>query len=213
MKSPILMSISTLSLLASSMMLGAIAPTHAAEVKDQVAEVKDAPKFMCGTSQGRPATMAMTRRGPVPVIRWTSNYFGSGGYTPQTRCGIVSNKFQQYYKEGTLNYLTIGTANKMPVVCVAKVKGGSCDGVLFTLKPGSDPWKTLTKLMNVRAQASPVVLNESASSAPPTANIVEDKYVNMNAFLDAAPVETLVMPTAPKNYMSQPITQPRTGLW
>jgi hypothetical protein len=204
MKSLILMSISTLPLLASSLMLGATT---------QAAEVKDAAKFMCGTSKGYPATMAMTRRGPVPVIRWTSNYFGSGGYTPQARCGIVSNKFQQYYKEGTLNYLTIGTANKMPVVCVAKTKGGSCDGVLFTLKPGSDPWKTLTKLMNVRAQASPVVLNESASSAPPAANVVEDKYVNMNAFLDAAPVETLSNSTTPKNYMSQPVSQPRRGLW
>jgi Circadian oscillating protein COP23 len=206
MKSPVLMSISALSLLASSMMWGTIAPA-------QSAEVKDAAKFMCGTSKGHPTTMAMTRRGPVPVIRWTSNYFGSGGYTPQNRCNIVSSKFQQYYKEGTLNYLTTGTANKMPVVCVAKIKGGPCDGVLFTLKPGSDPWKTLTRLMNVRAQATPVVLNESASSAPPAANIVEDKYVNMNAFLDAAPVETLATPTTPKNYMSQPDSQPRRGLW
>ncbi|NJM76186.1 MAG: hypothetical protein HC852_10840 [Acaryochloridaceae cyanobacterium RU_4_10] len=206
MKSPILMSISVLPLLASSMMVGAIAPA-------QAAEVKDAAKFMCGISKGYPTTMAMTSRGPVPVIRWTSNYFGSGGYSPRYRCNIVSSKFQQYYKAGTLNYLTTGTANKMPVVCVAASKGGPCDGVLFTLKPGSDPWTTLTKLMNVRAQASPVVLNESASSAPPAANIVEDKYVDMNAFLDAAPVETVATPTTPKNYMSQPDSQPRRGLW
>jgi hypothetical protein len=196
-------SISALSLLVGSAVLGAIAPAQAGETSTA--------KFTCGTSQGVPATVAMTTRGKSPVIRWSSNYFGSSGYSAQYRCNVVSAKFQQYYSAGMLNYLTTGVSNKQAVVCVAKVKGGPCAGVLFTLKPGSDPWTTLTRLMNVRTQAGPV-LNESASSAPPEASIADGKYIDMNAFLNSAEVEpTISTPKTDTSSTSQSV--PKKGLW
>jgi hypothetical protein len=153
-------------------------------------------KFTCGVHQGVPATLAQTTRGNIPVIRWVSDAFG-GEYPPQYRCQVVSPKFQQYYKEGKLNYLTTGVANNQPIVCGTNEKGGPCTGVLFTLKHGSDPWLTLTRLMDVRAQAGPP-LNESASSSS-TSNA--EHYIDMNEYLNTASVtDSVAKPTMPEAF-------------
>lgn len=135
-------------------------------------------KFYCGRSKNTPTTMAKTSRGPVPVIRWVSTI--GEDYTPENRCKIVSGKFQQFYTDGTLNYLTTGTVNQLPVICAAQSENGSCTGVLFTLKPNSDPGRTLKRLLSIRDRAPGEVLNESDAKI----------YVNMADFLDKAPTET-----------------------
>lgn len=134
--------------------------------------------FFCGRSQGVPATIARTSRGDVPVIRWVSTQFANSGYTPQKRCQIVSQKFQQYNNDGTLKYLTTGWKNGNSVVCVASYQGGSCSGVLFTLKPGQNPNKTLRQLMAVRTRASGP-LNETE----------ERVYIDMEQFLQDSPTQ------------------------
>jgi hypothetical protein len=146
-------------------------------------------KFSCGTSEGSPATLVQTERGKIRVIRWVSDAFGSE-YPPEYRCQVVSPKFQQYHKEGKLNYLTTGVANNQPIICTADSKGGPCTGVLFTLKPGSDPWLTLTRLMNVRVQAGPS-LNESAGSSN---SVSSEQYIDMNEYLSTAPVVEEIAP-------------------
>jgi hypothetical protein len=181
----------------------------------QAADVNDA-KFLCGTSKSVPATVALTSRGAVPVILWSSQYFNSAGFTPQYRCKVVSARFQQYYKNGMLNYLTTSRLNRQPVVCVATAKGGPCAGVLFTLKPGSDPWLTLTRLMQVRVGASGP-LNESTSSPAPMAALAQDGYVDMKAYLNSAPIEVIPVPkTDPADAQpgaSSGSPQPGVGLW
>ncbi len=107
--------------------------------------------FICGTWQGVPATLAMTpKQETIPVIRWDSRHFSNAGYNPRTRCQLVSNRFQYFYESGQLNYITTGLINRMPVVCVTDAYGGGCNGLLFTLKPGSNPSQTLQELMAVR---------------------------------------------------------------
>lgn len=135
-------------------------------------------KFYCGRSKQAPATMAKTSRGPVPVIRWVSTLGET--YTPENRCKIVSEKFQTFYNNGTLNYLTTGVVNELPVICAAQHENGPCVGVLFTLKPNSDPGRTLQRLLSIRDRAPGAVLNESAPQI----------YVNMTDFLNTAPTET-----------------------
>lgn len=117
-------------------------------------------KFFCGQSNGHPATMAITSRGNVPVIVWTTTR-GDGQYTPQVRCDAVSGRFQKFYTDGTLNFLTTGRQNRQPVICVALQKGGGCHGLLLTLRPQDNPTQKLQDLLNVRIGAGPV-LNESA---------------------------------------------------
>jgi hypothetical protein len=182
MNRPVIVSISAASFLAGAAMFSAVAPVSA-----QSNDVR----FECGTSRGAPATMVTTPRGTMPVIRWVSYAFG-GDYTPDYRCKVVSPKFQQYYKEGKLNYLTTGYANNQPIVCVTKDKGGPCIGVLFTLKANSDPWQTLTRLMNVRVQAAGP-LNESTGGGSPAGT---DRYIDMNEYLRTAPIESAVAPAA-----------------
>jgi hypothetical protein len=151
--------------------------------------------FFCGRSQGVPATIAKTSRGNVPVIRWVSNQFTSSGYSPQKRCQIVSQKFQQYKNDGTLKYLTTGQHNGIPVVCVASYKGGSCSGVLFTLKPGQNPGKTLRQLFSVRDRASGP-LNETE----------ERVYIDMEQYLQDSPIQEAYPSDEPSPVQPEPPT-------
>ncbi len=186
--------VSTLSLSMGAALAGAIAPAHAGEVQNDA-------KFICGTSQGAPATVALTSRGYVPVVRWSSGYFSRSGFSPQARCKTVSDKFQQYYKNGMLNYLTASYQNRQPVVCVAASKGGPCAGVLFTLKPTANPMATLRQLMRVRVQAG-TVLNESTGGSLPT-NPADERYLDMREYLQTATVEPV----------SGTATSPSKGMW
>lgn len=137
-------------------------------------------RFSCLSRNGTPATVALTKRGPVPVINWTST-LGDGVYTPQVRCDIVSKKFQQFYEDGTLNFLTTGRKNGYPVVCVALYKGGACTNDLFTLKPGSNPGRTLRQLMAVRT-GSTGPLNESAAR----------EYIDVKDLLETGAVDNSI---------------------
>ncbi len=188
--------VSTLSMAVVAVLVGEIA--QAAPTQNSNA------KFICGTSQGVPATVALTSRGYVPVVRWSTNYFGRSGYSAQARCKMVSAKFQQYYQNGMLNYLTPSYQNRQPVICVAASKGGPCAGVLFTLKPTANPMTTLKQLMRVRTQASGAVLNESTASPIPV-SASDERYLDMQEFLQTAAVEPVSA--------GQNITSPTKGLW
>jgi len=112
-------------------------------------EAAIAKRFYCGNASNAPATLATTTSGKtVPVIRWTSTTFNSAGWSQQKRCQVVSERFENYRKQGSLIYLTTGSMNGMPVICTAKKDGGGCDGLLYTLKPGQNPNESLALLIN-----------------------------------------------------------------
>ncbi len=111
--------------------------------------------FFCGrSSHGTPTTYVNTPTGNIPLIRWVSHYFEHSGYTPEVRCRDVSQRFNRFYNQGILNYVTTGFVNNQPVVCVATDRGGPCTGVLFTLKSGQSASRTIQQLFDVRAGAS-----------------------------------------------------------
>ncbi|NER39418.1 MAG: hypothetical protein F6J93_36650 [Oscillatoria sp. SIO1A7] len=95
--------------------------------------------FYCGTHIGIRATIASTRHGQTPVVFWVDDYFSSSGYPPERRCQEATRRFQMHHDAGNLQYVTIITLDRQPVVCAAREEGGDCVGVLFTLPPGSDP--------------------------------------------------------------------------
>ncbi|MGB3266096.1 MAG: COP23 domain-containing protein [Microcoleus sp.] len=167
-------------LLSSMVAAGSIAIAVSAIATDASAQKTtiQTKAFVCGTSNGAPATIAQTNRGDVPVIRWTSDRFREAGYSPQRRCLEVSARFHQYFRNQKLNYLTTGIMNNQQVVCVANGEGGNCTGLLFTLKPGSEPNQVLKNLLAVRVRASGP-LNESASRV----------YIDMSEYLQQAAVE------------------------
>jgi hypothetical protein len=128
--------------------------------------------FFCDVKHGVPTTAVRTYGGVVPVIRWVSHYFLPSGYDPYARCQDVSARFQTYYNNGMLDYITTGIVNRQPVVCVTDSDGGPCQGVLFTLKPGQSASRVIQRLFDIRAGASGP-LYESNSRI----------YLNMNQYL------------------------------
>lgn len=132
--------------------------------------------FVCGTAAGAPATNAVTGDGrQVPVIRWTSKTFNDAGWNQQRRCEEVSARFDTYLKQGRLAYITTGRINGLPVICTTDSRGGACDGLLYTLKPGQDATATLKNLLDIRVKARGP-LNETN----------ERLYVSLNELLDTA---------------------------
>ncbi|NEP04269.1 MAG: hypothetical protein F6K34_05195, partial [Okeania sp. SIO4D6] len=132
-------------------------------------------KFYCDRGKnGIPTTFVKTPQGTYTVIRWVSNYFLSAGYSPLTRCRQVSDKFQFFYDDGRLDYITTGIVNRQPVICVSGRKGGPCQGVLFTLKPQQSASETVQKLFDIRVGASTGPLYESGSRF----------YLNFNDYIE-----------------------------
>jgi hypothetical protein len=173
----------------TSLMVG-IQPSHAQGVT-----------FYCGTSyDGVPTTFANTPRGAISVVRWVSWHFTDSGYSPERRCQEVSGRFQTYKNNGTLNYITTGVMNGQPVVCVSGANGGGCQGLLFTLKPGSNASRVVQQLFDIRAGASGP-LNESS----------DREYLDMNAYLESAPVVSgSAQNSQPQNTAPEP-SQPSGG--
>jgi hypothetical protein len=155
-------------------------------------------KFYCGKNGNEPTTIARTSRGDVAVIRWVSRDVFGEAYPPEVRCNIVSEKFQSFYQDGTLDFLTTGEVNRMPVICVAQAQNGPCNGVLFTLKPGGDPGRTLKRLLDVRIRSSGPLAESSATRV----------YINMKDFLDKAPVVSATPMKATKGLSTPVKTKP-----
>mgnify|MGYP002785197773 CR=1 FL=1 len=111
--------------------------------------------FFCGQSpNGVPTTYVNTPSGNMPLVRWVSHFFNHSGYTPEVRCRDVSQRFNRFYNQGILNFITTGYINNLPVVCVATQIGGPCTATLFTLKPNQNATSTIQQLFDVRAGAS-----------------------------------------------------------
>jgi hypothetical protein len=130
--------------------------------------------FFCGSSNGIPATVARTSRGEVPLILWNSSTIGESSDTPEKHCEEVSTKFQTYYKNGALKYITTEKKNGQLVACVAPKENEPCSGVLFPLNSNeTDPRATLQRIFRIRvASAAPI------SETGPRIYISLDKFLN-----------------------------------
>lgn len=138
--------------------------------------------FVCGMEDGYPATIVQSpRHGNIPIIVWSSGFFESGGYDNQTRCNIVSNKFQYFSDRDTLQFFTAGRVKRQPVICAVASMDSPCnsDSLLFTLKPGTDEQDTLQRLFDVRSRSTEQALNEN-NNVTAQGRI----YVNFEEFLE-----------------------------
>ena len=133
-----------------------------------------ASSIACMKVDGVPATVVSTKSGKqVPIIYWKSETFSNSGWTPTRRCQEVSSRFQEYHQAGTLEFITTGRMNGLPVLCVSKTDRGSCAGLLYTLKPGQNATSTLQKLFDIRNKPGAAPLEET------TARV----YVNFDSFV------------------------------
>jgi Circadian oscillating protein COP23 len=170
------------------------------------AETQSNARFFCSaitnpsTGEKTPMTLAKTQRGNVEMIRWKSTFFNNGAndFTPMSRCTEVSRRFQDFYNQGILSYLTTGKMNAQNVICVAEEYGGPCSGLLLTLEPKDDPQQVLQELMNVRTRASGGPITRGSGSV----------YFDVEDFLATAPVQTAAQeampPVSAKSSLSKP---------
>jgi len=147
----------------------------------QPSHARDPDKFFCGMSNGQPTTIARTSRGNTPIIRWVDDSFPPP-WTPARRCEEISARFQRFYRNGLLNYIKAGWSNRQPVLCVAAYKGGAClsNGVLVTLKSGSNPQQVLARLQDRRALASGRTIQLSSDLF---STVDGEMYFNIGGFL------------------------------
>jgi len=114
-------------------------------------------QYFCLNERGeKPVTVVDTKRGRIELIIWESEFFSGTGYTPQQRCNQVTARFQKHFDAKTLRYISTGTMNQQPVICVAQNDAGDCrsDGLLITLQPKDDPNQVLRELFNLRERAN-----------------------------------------------------------
>ncbi|PAX52176.1 COP23 domain-containing protein [Brunnivagina elsteri] len=133
-----------------------------------------------------PATVAWIpeRKGHISLIGWKSQALPPH-ITPQKRCEIVTQKFQQFYDNGSLNYLTHGINNGYPVICSIPNQGETCNGTnqLFTIKPGSSPTIVLQRLIDTLVGAGGVGILYQNSG--------QQVYIDMKEYFKKAPVENI----------------------
>ena len=152
-----------------------------------------ASSISCMNANGVPATVVSTKSGKqVPIIYWKSDTFSGSGWTPTRRCQEVSARFQEYHEAGTLEFITTGRMNGMPVLCVSKTDGGGCAGLLYTLKPGQNATATLQKLFDIRNKPGAAPLEETTARL----YVNFDTVVRNKAAGGMAPSPSLVMPVA-----------------
>lgn len=136
--------------------------------------------FLCELRQGIPVTIYRTEGGNIPIIRWVSTNL-PGGLTPQKRCHLVSDKLQAALDNQRLSYLATGRINGQPVICASDRVGGGCVDVLFTLKPGSDPKKTLKQLLYLPGLANGNAIEQGND---------KQVYINFREYVRRIPPES-----------------------
>ncbi|MDJ0897215.1 MAG: COP23 domain-containing protein [Xenococcus sp. MO_188.B8] len=164
--------------------------------KDKQSTKQDV-QYRCIDRNGTPATVAYTRRGPIELILWNSNYFSGSGYTPERRCQEVTARFQQHSDAKNLRYISTGVMNKYQVICVSE-KSGNCkpDGLLITLQNDDNAQQVFKDLFDL---ANRKVAGGIYRPAMPGIEIKE--VINVDNFLDQSPLmeeNAILSDTAPE---------------
>jgi hypothetical protein len=142
---------------------GGLIASAALKPTNTIAQTPSQVKFYCGqtfdpsTNKIVPTTLvaSSSKKEPVALIQWKSKL--SGKYTPQTRCNIVSSKFQQAWEAKRLNYLAAGVAKSgVGIICGTRDRSTPCNqsSMLFTLSTGADANDTIDRIKDIKTGTS-----------------------------------------------------------
>ncbi|MDJ0589142.1 MAG: COP23 domain-containing protein [Pleurocapsa sp. MO_226.B13] len=175
-------------LLLATTIVGLVSPEISSNTETIVnqPERSDRVSFYCGeivdreTDENIPATIAYVpqRKANIAIIAWKSNYIPE--WDAQRRCDTVSPKFQTFYEDGRLNYLTTGINNGEDIICATIETGQPCQGrdQLFQVKRHNDPQAVLEGLIGIIEGTSSEPLYQSSS---------QQIYVSIEELLNIAP--------------------------
>jgi hypothetical protein len=146
--------------------------------------------FYCGeisdkeTGDKIPATVAWVpqRQANIPIVAWTSNNVAA--WSPEKRCQSVSAKFEAFYQDGRLNYLTNGEVAGYPIICALLDKQQQCssENQLFQVRAGTNPEDVVVGLKEILAGKS----SESTSQIYQSSGA--RVLISVSEFLQQAPV-------------------------
>ena len=137
-----------------------------------------------------PATVAFIpqSRRYQPIIAWESDSFPNTVWTPQKRCEEISQKFQKFYNEDRLRYMTVGQIKGLGVICAAQSpETCNSENQLFTVKPGSDPQTVLEQLIALASGRTTEGVSQTTNSVM-WETVNNHKYLNFGVYLQNAPV-------------------------
>ncbi|MDH6099194.1 COP23 domain-containing protein [Anabaenopsis sp. FSS-46] len=138
-----------------------------------------------------PATVAFIpgSRRYQPIIAWESDSFPNTVWTPQKRCEEISQRFQDFYNQDRLRYMTVGQIKGLGVICAAQ-SPETCNSrnQLFTVKPGSDPQTVLEQLIELASGRTTEGVSQTTNSRM-WETVNNQKYLNFGVYLESAPVE------------------------
>jgi len=155
--------------------------------------------FYCDTSESIPTTVYQnTQGGREPWIKWSSSIFPPP-YTPLTRCKQVSDRLETYWRNRELKLITVGKMNGQNVICTASRVNGRWEKLIYTLKPGQDPIRTLNNFLAWReGQAGTPSLFESTVRQRPYID-VSDRLEYDTEVETPTRSETIVQPERKPN--------------
>ena len=104
--------------------------------------------YTCEENEGVPTTFIKIAQEKRAVIRWLNDLGKEAGYTPERRCQEVTARFNLWGKQQR-QYVNYGIMNNQPVLCATDKPKGGCISLLYTLKPGDDPKKTLNDFLEL----------------------------------------------------------------
>ena len=141
-------------------------------------------RFFCDEEQR--ATIVRSHWGELPMIRWVDQSFPPP-YTAVERCRQVTARFNKFQSNGTLKFMRAAMIGNNPVICVAGYEGGSCltDGLLITLKYGSDPNIAFKRIIDRRiwATSGSIVLSDEEKGDELISEVDGTVYFNIEELL------------------------------
>lgn len=135
--------------------------------------------FSCKNKQGIWTTVVESKQGEKNFIHWDSTYFVTSGYTPEKRCHQVTGRLNAYSNSTSEQYIASGRMNNQPIICIAGSRGGSCEKLLYTLKPGQDGEIAVDLL---------VKQTESNFNSPSLRESPCRTYLSLNRLLEGKPL-------------------------
>lgn len=143
--------------------------------------------FFCGKNKnGLFVTYGRTDRGNIPLFIWTNTPVTTS-YPPQKRCSIMSQRLQNNYKDGTLNFIKVGRIHQLAVLCGASNPDDACTRKTFLLilNRQTDRCKVLQRLSNGIGLPQPNDFNRCPD------------YFDLNIYLKNASVDENLSPDSP----------------
>ena len=158
----------------------AIASCLTAIVPSGLVQAQTQRGFKCDTSSNIPTTVYHNAQGgQEPWIKWVSDHFAGSEWNPLFRCKTVSQRLEEYRRNGQLKYVTLGMQNNQQVICVASYDNGPCEGIVYTLRPGQDGVAALNNLFAWGSGQQNLESSYESSTAIPYINVQE--RLNENA--------------------------------